>query len=73
MFGFGGNGPVAYWNPVDGTRHGLFPDVRPHPGQQRETLCGLSVTLGDPTPVEWLSPTCDDCWTEAKARRDAAR
>lgn len=63
---------IAYWRPFGGFRHGLYPDAPPHPGQQRETLCGLNLTVGNPTEVEWLSPTCESCWDEARSRRDAA-
>lgn len=65
------HGAVAYWNPINGTRHGLFPDALPQPGQQRQTLCGLDVVLGDPSTVDWLSPTCPDCWAKALSRRAA--
>ncbi|MCI2419040.1 hypothetical protein MOQ72_16470 [Saccharopolyspora sp. K220] len=63
---------VAYWRPFDGVRHGLHPDQPPYPGQERETLCGLTMTVGIPTEVEWLAPTCEPCWDDARFRRDAA-
>ncbi|WP_165968117.1 zinc finger protein [Saccharopolyspora elongata] len=64
-------GLVAYWRPFDGIRHGLYPDQPPQPGQCRETLCGMTLTVGTPTEVEWLAPTCESCWNEARSRRDA--
>lgn len=63
--------PVAYWRPVDGVRHGLEPDEQPFPGQERSTLCGLTVSVVRVTEVDWLAPTCERCWGEATARRDA--
>jgi hypothetical protein len=65
--------PVAYWRPFEGSRHGLEPDELPLPGQERPTLCGRTISIGRATEVEWLAPTCETCWTEAKARRDASR
>ncbi|MGI8308910.1 zinc finger protein [Saccharopolyspora hattusasensis] len=65
-------GLVAYWRPVDGVRHGLSPVELPYPGQERETLCGTTVTVVKTTAIDWLSPTCAACWDEARARRDAA-
>ncbi|MEU6264329.1 zinc finger protein [Saccharopolyspora shandongensis] len=64
--------PVAYWRPFEGSRHGLEPDEPPVPGQERSTLCGRTIGIVRPTEVEWLAPTCESCWSEAKARRDAA-
>ncbi|MGW1682116.1 zinc finger protein [Saccharopolyspora sp. NPDC002376] len=63
--------PVAYWRPVDGVRHGLEPDEPPFPGQERATLCGLRIGVVRVTDVDWLAPTCETCWSEATARRDA--
>ncbi|GAA4620256.1 zinc finger protein [Saccharopolyspora hordei] len=63
---------IAYWRPAEGFRHGLEPDRPPHPGQARNTLCGLTITVGAPTELDWLAPTCSDCWDEARSRRDAA-
>lgn len=63
--------PVAYWRPVAGVRHGVEPDGPPFPGQERATLCGSRVQLGRVGDVDWLAPTCEDCWAEAVARRDA--
>jgi hypothetical protein len=62
---------IAYWRPFDGVRHGLYPDDAPYPGQQRETLCGMTLTVGIPSEVEWLAPTCEPCWDNARARRDS--
>lgn len=59
-------GPVVWWNPVDGFRHAFSPERRPHPGQERITECGLSVTLIEPGPVDWLMPTCDTCMARAR-------
>ncbi|MDR7301784.1 zinc finger protein [Haloactinomyces albus] len=58
-------GPVVWWQPVVGQRHALSPEVRPKPGQERDTGCGQSVTLIDPSDVDWLMPTCDDCVARA--------
>ncbi|MDR7301208.1 zinc finger protein [Haloactinomyces albus] len=69
--GFQWEGPVVWWRPVDGYRHALPPEERPAAGQQRETVCGESVTLTEPAAVDWLMPTCDACMAEACARRDA--
>ncbi|SFT89828.1 zinc-finger [Actinopolyspora lacussalsi subsp. righensis] len=63
-------GPVVWWNPVGGWRHAFTPDQRPHPGQERETLCERTVTLIEPSDVDWLMPTCDTCMTAAIRRRD---
>lgn len=63
-------GPVVWWNPVDGWRHAFTPDERPSPGRERETLCGQAVTLIDPSAVDWLMPTCDTCMNAAIHRRD---
>ncbi|MDR7301869.1 zinc finger protein [Haloactinomyces albus] len=63
-------GPVVWWQPVLGERHALSPEERPRPGQTRDTVCGLSVTLQAPSDVDWLLPTCDECWAQAVARRD---
>ncbi|RKT83949.1 zinc-finger [Saccharopolyspora antimicrobica] len=65
-------GLVAYWRPVDGVRHGLLPTEPPYPGQERETLCGTTVSIVKPTDLDWLAPTCGPCWDEARSRRDAA-
>lgn len=64
-------GPVVWWNPVAGQRHAFGPDRRPHPGEERDTLCGATVTLTDPSDVDWLMPTCDICMSAAVARSDA--
>ncbi|GAA2338828.1 hypothetical protein GCM10009854_13960 [Saccharopolyspora halophila] len=69
---FGARQVVAYWRPCGGFRHALPPDEPPRPGRERETLCGLSVEIGCPTEIDWLSPTCEPCWTAAIDRRDAA-
>ncbi|MGW1677039.1 zinc finger protein [Saccharopolyspora sp. NPDC002376] len=65
-------GLIAYWRPASGLRHGLEPDELPRSGQERDTLCGLSITVGSPTERDWLDPTCETCWNEARSRRDAA-
>jgi hypothetical protein len=67
---FSGQQPVAYWRPHGGLRHALHPTDPPRPGQVRETLCGRVVEVGDPTAIDWLSPTCDTCWLTATAARD---
>lgn len=61
-------GPVVWWQPVEGERHALPPHRRPHPGEERETLCERRVTLIDPTDVDWLCPTCDVCMVRARER-----
>lgn len=63
--GLSWKGPVVWWQPVAGWRHALPPDRRPHPGEERETVCGESVTLIDPSDVDWLLPTCDTCMARA--------
>lgn len=65
-----GAGPVVYWRPFEGLRHALSPAELPRAGQVRDTLCGVSATLTDPSEVDWLAPTCDHCMVHAKARRD---
>ena len=67
-----GDGPVAYWHPFEGVRHGLPATRRPVPGQERETLCGVTISVAERTEVEWLAPTCTACWVLAVGLRDAA-
>lgn len=64
------SGPVAFWRPVGGLRHGLSPVEVPRPGQERTTLCGETVTIVEVSEVEWFAPTCDDCWGWATSQRD---
>ncbi|MDR7301951.1 zinc finger protein [Haloactinomyces albus] len=64
-------GPVVWWQPVEGQRHAFSPDRRPRPGQERDTVCGEQVTLVELAEVDWLAPTCDVCMAEACTRRDA--
>ena len=59
-------GPVVWWNPVDGWRHAFAPDRKPQPEQERVTLCGQAVVLIDPSELDWLAPTCDVCMNRAK-------
>ena len=61
-------GPVVYWRPFDGSRHALSPNPPPRDGQTRETLCGVTTTLAEPSELDWLDPTCPQCWVEAKER-----
>ncbi|WP_017973539.1 zinc finger protein [Actinopolyspora halophila] len=68
MIGLSWEGPVVWWNPVEGFRHAFTPERRPRPEQRRETLCGLRVTLIEPDEVDWLLPTCDDCMSAAVVR-----
>ncbi|WP_372495396.1 hypothetical protein [Saccharopolyspora soli] len=49
----------------------MAPTGPPIPGQERETFCGLTISVVIATEVQWLAPTCETCWAEAKARRDA--
>ncbi|MBB5154326.1 hypothetical protein BJ970_001860 [Saccharopolyspora phatthalungensis] len=42
------------------------------PGQERSTLCGRTISVDRATEVDWRAATCEVCWSEAKARRDAA-
>lgn len=65
------SGPVAYWRPFEGVRHALEPTEPPQVGQQRQALCGDSITVTAASDVAWLAPTCDFCWAEATSRRDA--
>ncbi|MDA3647769.1 hypothetical protein OU416_27175 [Saccharopolyspora indica] len=65
-------GLIAYWRPAEGLRHGLEPDAPPQAGQERNTLCERSITIGSPNELDWLAPTCETCWAEACSRRDAA-
>jgi hypothetical protein len=37
----------------------------------RDTFCGKTIEVVEPSEVDWLAPTCAICWAEAKARRDA--
>ena len=64
------NGPVAYWRPVGGVRHGMLTSERPYPGEERKALCGEPLLITNPRDEDWLSPTCATCWAEAKALRD---
>ncbi len=66
-------GPVVWWNPVDGLRHAFSPERRLHPGQERDTQCGLPVTLIEPDAVDWLMPTCETCMARACARMEDRR
>ncbi|GAB3294437.1 zinc finger protein [Parasphingorhabdus pacifica] len=65
-------GPVVFWRPLQEQRHAIHPTPRPHPGQQRRTLCGVDATLTDPSAVDWLAPTCPECMAAAK-KLDAER
>ncbi|MCX2730851.1 hypothetical protein OOZ19_11425 [Saccharopolyspora sp. NFXS83] len=69
---YSGDGPVAYWRPVDGARHAMLPTERPHPGQQRKSLCGEDITITKASPEDWLAPTCAACWDAARTRGDEA-
>lgn len=64
-------GPVAYWRPAQGERHALSPEQRPYPGQSRQALCGLRLTVTEPTDCDWFAETCTECLIRAKALRDA--
>ena len=64
-------GPVAYWRPARGERHALSPEQRPYPGQVRDALCGLQMTITETTDCDWFAETCRDCRERAKALRDA--
>lgn len=64
-------GPVAYWRPVEGARHGMSATEQPHPGQERDALCGKRITIVKASDVDWLVPTCPDCWSRAQSLRDA--
>ena len=64
-------GPVVYWRPWEGLRHALDPSEPPQPGQQRTGLCGTAVEVREADAVEWLAPTCTDCWTHARELRDS--
>lgn len=68
---FQDQGPVVYSRPFAGQRHALDPLLRPREGQVRESLCGVTATIGDPGKIEWLAPTCPECWSRALERRDA--
>ncbi|NYH79477.1 hypothetical protein FHR84_002815 [Actinopolyspora biskrensis] len=68
MIGLSWEGPVVWWNPVEGLRHAFTPEQRPRPDQWRATLCGPRVTLIEPDEVDWLLPTCDDCMSAAVTR-----
>ncbi|WP_376775113.1 zinc finger protein [Saccharopolyspora phatthalungensis] len=63
---------VFSWRPFEGSRHGLEPTEPPLPGQERSTLCGRTISVDRATEVDWRAATCEVCWSEAKARRDAA-
>ncbi|NYH80353.1 hypothetical protein FHR84_003710 [Actinopolyspora biskrensis] len=65
LAGWGWSGPVVWWNPVAGLRHAFSRELRPRPGQERDTLCGQWVTLIDPSELDWLLPTCDICMSVA--------
>lgn len=68
---FDRQGPVAYWRPYEGTRHAMEPSEPPRPGHDRETLCGDAISVVEPTVVDWLAPTCAECWRRALRLRDA--
>ncbi len=70
--GFQSEGPVAYWHPFQGVRHGMAATRLPAVGQERETLCGTTISVEERSEVEWLAPTCTKCWIEAIALRDEA-
>lgn len=63
--------PVAYWRPYDGLRHGMSADEIPKPGQQRQTLCGERIDIIDASEIDWLAPTCEQCWQVAVTLRNA--
>ncbi|WP_188987102.1 zinc finger protein [Saccharopolyspora thermophila] len=63
-------GPVVYWRPHGGLRHALWPPELPRAGQTRETVCGSTITLTDPSEVDWLDPTCPTCMDKARQLRD---
>ncbi|MEV6229466.1 zinc finger protein [Saccharopolyspora shandongensis] len=71
MFGISSVGPVVYWRPHGGRRHALWPPELPRAGQTRETVCGGTITLADPSEVDWLDPTCEFCMAKARELRDA--
>ena len=50
------------WWPVDGGRHAIPDEL--DAGDAGETLCGLPLTYtGRRLPeLQWLWPTCRDCW-----------
>ena len=62
--------PVAYWRPFEGERHGMAATRLPRLGQEREALCGRLITIVDPSVVDWLAPTCSECWGRATRIRD---
>ncbi|WP_460958302.1 zinc finger protein [Parasphingorhabdus pacifica] len=66
-------GPIAFWRPVEGARHGMSGERLPRPGQERDALCGKRITITEPSVVDWLAPTCAECWTQAKKLRDSPR
>lgn len=65
------HGPVAYWRPFEGLRHGMTATELPRCGQERDALCGKRITITAASVVDWLAPTCLDCWNLAKRLRDA--
>ncbi|WP_372495380.1 zinc finger protein [Saccharopolyspora soli] len=71
VFGLVSPGPVVYWRPHGGQRHALWPMELPRAGQERETVCGDTITLIEPSEVDWLDPTCEFCMTRARELRDA--
>ncbi|MEV0698469.1 zinc finger protein [Saccharopolyspora sp. NPDC050389] len=71
MFGISSLGPVVYWRPHGGQRHALWPPELPRAGQTRETVCGRTVTLADPSEVDWFDPTCEFCMGKARELRDS--
>lgn len=71
MFETSSLGPVVYWRPDGGRRHALWPPELPRAGQTRETVCGLTVTLAEPSELDWIDPTCEPCWAKARELRDA--
>jgi zinc finger protein len=70
MFGISSVGPVVYWRPNGGQRHALWPLELPRAGQTRETVCGKSITLTEPSEVDWFDPTCETCMVKARELRD---
>lgn len=71
MLNFRPHGPVVYWHPFNGERHALWPVSPPEPDQERDTVCGLRTVIERATELEWLAPTCHECWAKARALRDA--
>ncbi|QUH05693.1 hypothetical protein HUO13_00885 [Saccharopolyspora erythraea] len=54
-----------------GERHALRPTSPPREGEERETLCGKTVLIPDPSYVDWLAPTCACCMEQARMLCDA--